>query len=384
MPDATARLDLPLLQPAQAQKHVTHNEALLRLDLLVQLAVEDFDANDPPALPLEGQVWALGPAPVAAWAGEAGRLAAWVGGAWLFVDPGEGWQARHRTTGELRWRQGGAWASPPPPDMANLPVVGVNTTADATNRLAVAAEASLLTHAGAGHQLKVNKAGSAETASLLFQSAWSGRAEMGLAGEDDFSLKVSPDGTTWHSALGADRATGRLSAPAGMVVGGEITGSAVTQSADDTTAGRILRVGDFGLGGAAVALGAGHDLDTVLHGGLYAWSASDVPAGAPGAFFASMIHIRRSSSLHSQIVFRIGTMPVQGETYIRARSGAGWSAWKRLDPESGSNANGNYLRLADGTQICTNDNAPITTDPAAFVGTVTSIDGDRLRIGRWY
>lgn len=32
MPDTTARLGLPIMAPAQAQKHVTHNEALLLLD----------------------------------------------------------------------------------------------------------------------------------------------------------------------------------------------------------------------------------------------------------------------------------------------------------------------------------------------------------------
>lgn len=52
--------------------------------------------------------------------------------------------------------------------------------------------------------------------------------------------------------------------------------------------------------------------------------------------------------------------------------------------ESGSNANGEYVRFADGLQICTNSNAAITTNPAAFVGTVTDIDSSKLRIGRWF
>jgi hypothetical protein len=82
----------------------------------------------------------------------------------------------------------------------NLAGVGVNATADATNKLSVASEAVLFNHAGASHQLKLNKASSTDTASLLFQSNWSGRAEMGLAGNDDFALKVS-DGTTWVTGL---------------------------------------------------------------------------------------------------------------------------------------------------------------------------------------
>ena len=51
MPDQTPRLSLPLLLESQAQKHVTHNEALRRLDVLAQLAVLAFDAATPPTLP---------------------------------------------------------------------------------------------------------------------------------------------------------------------------------------------------------------------------------------------------------------------------------------------------------------------------------------------
>ena len=65
----------------------------------------------------------------------------------------------------------------------------------------MASPATLLTHAGGGHQLKINKAGPGQTASLLYQTDWSGRAEMGLAGGDNFSVKVSADGATWAEAL---------------------------------------------------------------------------------------------------------------------------------------------------------------------------------------
>jgi hypothetical protein len=63
--------------------------------------------------------------------------------------------------------------------------------------------------------LKVNKAGEGETASLLFQSAYEGRAEMGLAGSDDFAVKVSADGTAWHEAIRVAWATGRVGFPSG-------------------------------------------------------------------------------------------------------------------------------------------------------------------------
>lgn len=46
--DATPLLSLPLILPAQAQKHVTHNESLRLLDILVHLAVLDRDRSAPP------------------------------------------------------------------------------------------------------------------------------------------------------------------------------------------------------------------------------------------------------------------------------------------------------------------------------------------------
>lgn len=66
-------------------------------------------------------------------------------------------------------------------DFQNIDGFGIATSWDATNRLAVASPASLFTHQGAGHQLKIDKAASTDTASLLYQDNGSGRAEIGLA-----------------------------------------------------------------------------------------------------------------------------------------------------------------------------------------------------------
>lgn len=218
MPDTTPNLTLPYILPAQAQKHVTHNEALQRLDLLAQLRVQSFGAETPPATPLAGQVWALGANPVGDWSGQGGQLAARIGGGWSFIPPREGWCAFGLAEGALRIWRGAEWRAVP---LDHLEGVGVNTGYDATNRLAVAAPATLLTHEGAGHQLKINKASAAQTASLLFQSNWSGRAEMGLAGSDDFAVKVSADGAIWTEALRIARATGAASLAAGTQIDGK-------------------------------------------------------------------------------------------------------------------------------------------------------------------
>lgn len=212
MSQTSTRLALPYLMPAQAQKHVTHNTALERLDVLVQLVVQGFDATTPPVSLTEGEVHALGTGATGAWLGQDGQLAAFLGGGWVFVTPAEGWQAVQSGTATLRILSGGSWQAVGE-NTQNLTGVGINTTSDATNRLAVAAPATLLSHEGAGHQLKINKAAAGDTGSLLYQTNWSGRAEMGLTGNDDFVVKVSADGNSWATALQVAGATGHVSAP---------------------------------------------------------------------------------------------------------------------------------------------------------------------------
>jgi Protein of unknown function (DUF2793) len=51
---ASPNLSLPFLEAAQAQKHVTHNEALSVLDAVVHLSVLDRDLAVPPPAPQEG------------------------------------------------------------------------------------------------------------------------------------------------------------------------------------------------------------------------------------------------------------------------------------------------------------------------------------------
>ena len=214
MSDTSARLELPYLAPSQAQKHVTHNEALQRLDALTQLAVEEVEATTPPAVPDDGALYALGVSPTGDWAGAAGQLAYWSSNAWLFFAPRDGWQAWDKATGTMRVFQGGTW-EPLNTDLQNLDGVGIGTGFD--GRVQDLAVATLLSHDGGGHQLKLNKAATSDTASLLYQSSWTGHAEMGLTGDTDFHIKASSDGTAWNEALVVDAATGRVRYPSGEI-----------------------------------------------------------------------------------------------------------------------------------------------------------------------
>lgn len=211
MTDST-HLKLPYILPGQAQKHITHNEAIAALDTLTQLAVLDRDLNTPPGTPDVNMRYIVGPVPTGAWSGKAGQITAWDGAAWVFHVPRPGWLAFVvDENGLLAW-SGSAWLPTIGLD-SEAPMLGINATPDATNRLAVASAAVLFSHASSGVQVKVNKHSSGDTASFIFQTGFSGRAELGTTGDDRFHLKVSPDGTTWIEALVVESG-GRLTAGA--------------------------------------------------------------------------------------------------------------------------------------------------------------------------
>lgn len=205
MSDISPNLQLPYLMPDQAQKHVTHNEALQRLDGLSQITLLDILAA-PPASPTPGATYGVGPGATGVWFGHDGELALYQDGDWLFTKPRRGWIAWFEKGARLSCFDGTAWTDIRLPANARTDMLGINATADTANRLAISAEASLFNHAGAGHQLKLNKANSGATASLLFQTGFSGRAEIGLAGNNDLSVKLSPDGGVWNTGLSIDSA----------------------------------------------------------------------------------------------------------------------------------------------------------------------------------
>ena len=224
--DATPNLSLPYIMAAQSQKHVTHNEAIRALDAIVQLSVLDRSLSTPPPAPAEGARYIIAAGPTGAWSEHAGKVAAYQDGAWMFYAPQEGWIAWVAdeniavvwsglawialTTGEGGGGEGGG----------GFDTLGINALADASNRLSVAADATLLSHDGDDHRLKINKASVSDTASIVYQTGFSGRAELGLAGDDDFHFKVSGDGATWKEAIVINRASGAVSFPNTSLGGG--------------------------------------------------------------------------------------------------------------------------------------------------------------------
>lgn len=387
MSDTSPILSLPLIAPAQAQKHVTHNEALLLLEAVVQLAVQDRDRSSPPALPVPGQRHIVASGAADAWTGQEGAVALWDGVAWRFVPPRAGWRAEVLAENIAVLHDGTGW-HPEELDLNNLDGVGIGTASDSVNRLAVASDATLLTHSGVGHQLKLNKAGSGDTASLLYQTAWSGRAEMGLNGSDAWSVKVSPDGSGWTEALSIDPTTGLAS------------GAAVQQAPTDATAGLLLRNGAFGLGSSGQS---GHLFSYADAGAVSQFLADAVtsqPADKPNSGRAHAgLHIAATAARWLQILAEVAGGNDLARLWFRRSYDGTVSDWQEIFSqgnilgqvsqiggaptgaliERGSNANGQYDRWANGTQICwrrraSGSAAPITwTFPAQFVDANSSV-----------
>ncbi|GAA0643114.1 DUF2793 domain-containing protein [Brevundimonas lenta] len=225
--EQSARLELPYLAAGQMQKHVTLNEALTRLDALVQTVVVSRSTTAQPAAPADGDLYILpADATGGVWAAcEAGDLLRAEAGGWTVVAAPSGLLARVADEGSFIVREGDAWT----PlgaclgEIADLDRLGVGTAADADNPFAAKLNKALWTalpmvDGGDGDlRFTLNKEGASDVLSLLFQSNYGGRAELGLVGSDDLILKVSADGATWRNAFTADRASGRVSFPQGAV-----------------------------------------------------------------------------------------------------------------------------------------------------------------------
>lgn len=256
---STSNLPLPFLEAGQAQKHVTHNEALRVLDALVQLAVLAVTSSAP-AEPANGERHIVGASATDAFAGHENEIAAYQDGAWVFFAPQPGWRAWNLDEEALLVWTGSAWdevssgggggegtgdVTGPDGGVADGDVavfdgttgkaikksrgaveyLGVGTAPDATstdtsNRLIVRGSRMLFdaipdseTPGTGDIKVQLSKEAEGNSASFFFATSYSGRAEFGLVESDDFMLKVSDDGSAWLEALVVDPSTGKVSFP---------------------------------------------------------------------------------------------------------------------------------------------------------------------------
>lgn len=251
--EETTNLKLPLLVPNQSQKEITHNEALVILDNLVNNGVKDKDLTTPPENPSQNDLYIVGVGASGEWEGKDNQLAFYDNG-WRFCQARQGtkyWVIDENciyvfnmtswskfsgggSSGGGEGGEGGATSLSQLDDVSltsiskddilkfnggsfvnskslnNLEGVGINCEFDEDNKLMVKSDYVLFDNNGGDSKIKANKSTITQTASHLFQDNYSGRAEFGLIGNDDFSLKVSSDGSEWKEAFVVDKATGNI------------------------------------------------------------------------------------------------------------------------------------------------------------------------------
>ena len=110
----TPKLGFSYISAGQAQKEITHNDALNDLDTLLMLRVLDRDLGTPPGAPATGDAYLVAasppPGPTGAWAGQAGNLAYYYSG-WKFKTPAAGWHAWIVDEGAAFDYNGTAWVA---------------------------------------------------------------------------------------------------------------------------------------------------------------------------------------------------------------------------------------------------------------------------------
>jgi len=110
----TGRHRMPLLAVSQAQKEITHNEALVIVDALLHPVVEGVLSTVPVVAEGDtGKCWLIGPAATGIWAAHKNHIALHVGGGWRYIVPQDGMRIWNRSSGRHLFRIGGQWVDAP-------------------------------------------------------------------------------------------------------------------------------------------------------------------------------------------------------------------------------------------------------------------------------
>lgn len=278
----TPHLGITLVEQAQAQKEVTVNQAFARIDAILNSGAKSRSVATPPGSPAAGDLYIVAALATGDWTGQAGKLT-YFDGIWRFITPIEGMTLWVNDENLIYSYDGAAWVlANNPTEFQNLTKLGVNATADVTNKLAVASSAILFNHNGTNIQTKLNKNASGDSASFLFQTGTSGRAEFGTTGDDNFTLKVSSNGSTWLDALKIIASTGRVafkSIATGISAAGSTQGTAtaLTKTLNEITtvaasqgvvlpspeAGELLVIANQGANALSVYPASGHSINNL-------------------------------------------------------------------------------------------------------------------------
>jgi hypothetical protein len=206
----TTHLMLPYLAAAQAQKHVTHNEALRLLDAMVQLAVLDRTRSAPPASPADGDRHLVASGATGLWAGWDLNIAYWVDGAWTRLVPRPGWLAWIAAEGIFASWTGSAWQALGAPENVSDAVFSLVSDSDPTKK-------ALFNLSGLS---------TGTTRTFTLPNTWSELAI--LAGPQTFSGNKTSSGTLTASGATATIGTATGAATYGVGTGATASGSTKT------------------------------------------------------------------------------------------------------------------------------------------------------------
>lgn len=224
-----------------------------------------------------------------------------------------------------------------------------------------------------------------------------GRFDAGTVTEPGITFDVDRDTGFWRVAsniLGISTG-GSLRL---RVDGDEIGGSAVTPGGS-----KLMSVGAFGLGSNIST--AITDFNAAVVNGHFHCQDLSSASNAPTGWLTGPASIHVSGAMNAQnMTQRAVRLNGDGQIAVRTYRSGAWGAWHEsytantlLGPVSesggvptghvfdgGSNANGEYIAIADGTLICTNGNSAVVTAPATFVGPIIKVGSDKLWVGRWF
>ncbi|MGE0500770.1 MAG: DUF2793 domain-containing protein [Rhizobiaceae bacterium] len=351
--EETANLSLPYILPSQAQKHVTHNEALRILDALVQLSVASRTATTPPGEPSEGGRYIVAADAEGEWDTS---VACYVDDAWMKLDPRIGWRAWIEDEETLCVFDGAAWqaieSGGPTGAEAEFEAIGVLTAPDAGSRLSVKSDAVLFSHddqtPGTGNvRLTLNKAAAGDDAALVLEDDFSTRALIGLLGDDDLTVKVSSDGAVFREALTVDASDGRVSVNEpffahslfnlkGKALTGDSDGwfcfTVTNTNADNTNKGGAVLTGAPYANANSPFMAFGPWASSSAHTCYYGGGAWGVPDATEHQFYAGTYQPTVNNS--ATVALRItavdvranrNTVPEANNTYSLGTSALKWS-----------------------------------------------------------
>jgi hypothetical protein len=208
MANTSSKLGLEFILASQADKHVSYNQAMAILDVMVQLTVKNRTTSVPPASPTIGQSWIIATASTGSWLGLTGHIAVWSDSGWMFIPPKIGLRAWITDEKVLLVYVDGIWK--PALSDEQVDKFGIGTGATVSDVLTVSGGSSLYTSAQGSHRTKINRATDNDTASLSFQTGFSTRAELGYSADEKFRIKTSTNGSSFSNAIVVDPVTTRV------------------------------------------------------------------------------------------------------------------------------------------------------------------------------